>query len=175
VARKFVVDKVEFSVDGPSLSYAPTKGTRTYQVVAAVGIALVSGTVSAVLAVQKPLSHLFDEGDAWNTAAVIGGAVISLGLLMSIPVYWHRSGVVFVLDAKRRSLDAGSRRVRDLTTIRSVLMNCICDGEGGKTWSVGFRDQGQGHSLPLLVFPLKEEAERVAAEISVLFGVVVES
>lgn len=80
-----LVDKLEFEQQGPTLSYWPTQGARTYQAVGATGIALVFGFFAYLIFKNKPLSNLGEDLERWNSAAALAPFDLRVGVTLHSP------------------------------------------------------------------------------------------
>ncbi len=165
--RRFVVDKLEFEVQGPTLSYRPTQRARTHQTVGAVGIAIIFSFLAYLVFKNKPLTKPWRRSRSLEHCRALALLVFALGLLFAIPLYLRGSSIALILDSAQKSFREGPKQLQDLSFAESVtvLFNSGA-GDSVASWTVGVRGQGQSYYFPLLMFDRQAEGDRVAKEIS---------
>lgn len=157
-----------FAEQPGSLQYWPAKSARVLQCVGALGIAFVSVFLGLLTWKAQPLTGLLGEGDEWNSLAV--GLLFAFAglLLLAVPFYLRGARTPYTLERGSTILRHGRRKVMDFQDATGVSIMARRVGEANDilVFSVAFGGTPQPLLLPLLTFDQKEDAQRIAANIS---------
>jgi len=170
--RRYWAGDVAFIEEPGLLKYWPTRSARVYQCVAAVGIALVSIFLAVLIWRAYPLSGLIDEGDGLNSLAAVFLFAFAGLLLLAVPIYLRGAKTPYILERGSTTLRHGRRNATDIQGATGVTIVTRQVGEGGDitVYSVALSRAKKPVSLPLLTFDQREEAQRIAANISALLA-----
>ncbi len=163
--RRYWVGGVEFAEQPSSLQYWPAKGARVSQCVGAGVLGVVSLGIGFYIWKNHPFSNLIEGGSAWDSA----GAGFLFGfaglLLLAVPFYLRGARTPYTLERGSMVLRHGKEAV-DFQGATGVSV--LTEDIDGLVFSVAFVRTKRPIPLPLLKFSSKTDAERIAADISVI-------
>lgn len=163
--KRYQVAGVEFSEQPSSLQYWPAKSARVSQCVGAGVLAVVSLVIGFYIWKNHPFSNLIEGGSAWDSA----GAGFMFGfaglLILAVPFYLRGARTPYTLERGSTVLRHGKEAI-DFQGATGVSV--LTEDIDGLVYSVAFVGTKRPIRLPLLKFGQKADADRIAAEVSVI-------
>ena len=128
-------------------------------------LAIVSLVIGFFIWKNQPLKDLIDGGGAWDSVA--SGVLFWSGalLLLAVPIYLRGAKTPFILERGSTILRHG-KEAMDFQGATGVSV--LTEDIDGLVYSVAFVGTKRPIRLPLLKFSQKADAERAAAEVSVI-------